>query len=334
MIFIREANFDDIEAEWRLVKKIPTDENGYINPWYLVNRKDFVGALYGMLEASKGIGLPEGYVPETTLFIWKDFEIIGQAKVRHYLTEALKTGSGHIGYWIAPEFRGKGFGTEALRLVLEYAERIVPEDEFYLRADRSNGASVRIMEKNGGKVIGEKDGKVFVRIKKPDWSALENTVRSVGFYDTDEASDQEFMDAITKHYGRMLEENGAGEAGSAGEKLYALRNSGEENTVRVLRNPVLGNVGFIWYKFVSEEDRKFAYTVYLYINEEKRSCGYGTSALKELEHIAEEKGFGELRLCVWESNSGAERLYRRLGYEVYAAEGKKRFMRKIIQSEK
>lgn len=331
MIHIREANFDDIEAEWKLVRLIPTDENGYINPWYLVSRSDFVGALYGMLEAAKGIGLPEGYVPETTLFIWKDFELIGQAKVRHYLTDSLKTGSGHIGYWIAPQFRGKGYGTEALRLVLEYAENVVPEDEFYLRANKDNGASVRIMEKNGGRVVDEKDGKVFVRIKKPDWSILENGAE-VSFYDTDEASERTFMDAVTEHYGRMLEENGAGEAGSAGEKLKALRSSGEENILKEIRDHGGKPVGYIWYKFAAEENRRFAYTVYLYINEDKRCRGYGSAALKGLERIADERGFRELRLCVWESNTGAERLYRRLGYEVYGNEGKKRYMRKIRQA--
>lgn len=173
MIHIREANFDDFEAEWQLVRLIPTDENGYINQWYNIGRGAFDKALYEMIEWAEGIGLPEGYVPETTLFIWRDMQLIGQAKVRHYLTDALRNGSGHIGYWIAPQFRGKGFGTEALRLVLEYAESIVPEDEFYLRADSGNAASIRIMQKNGGRVVGERDGKVFVRITKPDWSVLE-----------------------------------------------------------------------------------------------------------------------------------------------------------------
>ena len=100
-------------------------------------------------------------------------EIIGEAKIRHYLTEALKTGSGHIGYWLAPEYRGKGYGTEALRQVLEYAENIIPEDEYYLRADSDNTASLRIMEKNGGRIVREDDKKVYVRIQKVDWSALE-----------------------------------------------------------------------------------------------------------------------------------------------------------------
>ena len=173
MIYLREANFNDFEAEWQLVRRIPFDENGYVNPWFNVAREDFDKVLYEIVEQAEGIGLPEGYVPQTTLFIWRDMEIIGEAKIRHYLTEALKTGSGHIGYWLAPEYRGKGYGTEALRQVLEYAENIIPEDEYYLRADSDNTASLRIMEKNGGRNVREDDKKVYVRIPKVDWSALE-----------------------------------------------------------------------------------------------------------------------------------------------------------------
>lgn len=173
MIYLREANFDDFEAEWRLVTVIPTDENGYINEYSKIKRGDFDKALYRMVEWSKGIGLPEGYVPETTLFVWNDMKIIGQARVRHFLNESLREGSGHIGYWIAPEYRGKGYGTETLRLVLQYAENVIPETEYYLRADKDNAASVRIMLKNGGRIVSEDDRKVYVRIPRIDWSVLD-----------------------------------------------------------------------------------------------------------------------------------------------------------------
>ena len=173
MIHIREANYDDYDAEWQLVRDMPEYENGYVNQWHSIDRAGFDKALYEMLEFADGIGLPQGYVPETTLFIWRDFDIIGQAKIRHYLNDALRNGSGHIGYWLAPQYRGKGYGTEALRLVLQFAEEIVPEDEFYLRTDSTNIASLTIMKKNGGRVVAENEGKIFVRIVKPDWSALD-----------------------------------------------------------------------------------------------------------------------------------------------------------------
>ena len=171
MIYIREANFDDFDKEWLLVRSIPTDENGYINRWYGISRKEFDKALYMMIEEAEGIGLKPGYVPETTFFIWNDLEMIGQAKLRHYLTDSLRKGSGHIGYWISPQYRGRGYGTEALRQLLEYAENVVPEKEFYLRLRKGNLASLRVMEKNRGYIAEEDPLYIYVRIPKPNKTA-------------------------------------------------------------------------------------------------------------------------------------------------------------------
>ena len=90
--------------------------------------------------------------------------IVGQFRIRHYLCESLRTGAGHIGYFIGKAFRGKGYGTEGLRLTLEEAREIVPEDEFYLRVNRDNPASLRVMLKNGGRIVGEDEEHYFVRI--------------------------------------------------------------------------------------------------------------------------------------------------------------------------
>ena len=62
--------------------------------------------------------------------------------------------------------RGKGFATEGLRLTLEYAESIVPEAEYYLRVNKENPASLRVMIKNGGRIVGETEDKFLVRIPK------------------------------------------------------------------------------------------------------------------------------------------------------------------------
>ena len=74
---------------------------------------------------------------------------------------------GHIGYYIAKEHRGKGYATEGLRLTLDYARHIVPEEEFYLRLLKTNPASLKVMLKNGGRVVGEDEEHLFVRIPNP-----------------------------------------------------------------------------------------------------------------------------------------------------------------------
>lgn len=167
MLKLKEANFDDIEKEWQFVRDMPEDENGLTNDWPGILREDFEKvALPDMIRFSKGIDLPIGYVPETFLFLWDDDEIVGQFRLRQCLNDALREGAGHIGYGIGKKFRGKGYGTKGLALTLEYGRSIIPEDEFYLRVNKDNPASLKVMLNNGGRIVAENEEKYFVRIKK------------------------------------------------------------------------------------------------------------------------------------------------------------------------
>ena len=157
-----------MDKEWRFARTMPQDENGLVSKWSGISREEFVTvALPQALAWAKGEELPEGIVPETQYYLWADGEIVGQFRLRHYLNEALRAGAGHIGYYIAPPFRGRGYATEGLRLTLEKAFTVVPEEEIYLRLLRSNTASLRVMEKNGGRVAGEDEEHLYVRIPKP-----------------------------------------------------------------------------------------------------------------------------------------------------------------------
>ena len=168
MLYVKPANFADSEKEWQFVREMLPDENGMINEWYQVSREDFeTRALPQMIAFAEGSGLPEGYVPETILFLWDDDRIVGQFRIRHYLCESLRTGAGHIGYCVGKNDRGKGYGSEGLRLTLEVAREIVPESEFYLRVNRNNPASLRVMLNNGGRIVREDAEKYYVRIPNP-----------------------------------------------------------------------------------------------------------------------------------------------------------------------
>ena len=110
--------------------------------------------------------MPDWMVPVTILYLWQDETIVGQFRIRHYLNDALRTGAGHIGYFIAKDYRGKGFATEGIRQTLDVARTIVPEGEIYLRVNEDNPASLKVMMKNEGKIVGKAEGKIFVRIRK------------------------------------------------------------------------------------------------------------------------------------------------------------------------
>ena len=173
MICLKKAGPEDIEKEWPFVRDMPVDENGLTNAYHGVSREDFERrVLPEMIGFAEGKGLPNGYVPETIFFLWDGDTIVGQFRIRHYLCESLRTGAGHIGYFIAKPFRGKGYGTEGLRLTLEEARNIIPEKEFYLRVNLDNPASLRVMLKNGGRVVSQDDAHYFVRIPNPGKSPI------------------------------------------------------------------------------------------------------------------------------------------------------------------
>ena len=82
------------------------------------------------------------------------------------MTEALKNGAGHIGYSILKDVRGKGYGTAGLKLTLEKARKIVSENEIYLRVNKDNIASQKVMLNNGAYFSGEDEKHFFLRIPK------------------------------------------------------------------------------------------------------------------------------------------------------------------------
>jgi len=167
MLYLKEANFDDISKEYLFVRDMPIDENGLTNKWHGLSKADFEKkALPEMIAFSAGENLPVGFVKETFLFLWNDDNIVGQFRIRHYLCDSLRTGGGHIGYFIKKEYRGRGYGKEGLRLCLEIARAIIPEREIYLRVNKDNAASLRVMLHNGGYIHHEDEAKYYVRIKK------------------------------------------------------------------------------------------------------------------------------------------------------------------------
>lgn len=98
--------------------------------------------------------IPDGRVPETVFWIIAEGTTVGMLRMRHYLNEALQVKGGHIGYFIRPSVRSRGFATEALRLGLQVlATR--GERRALLTTDPDNTASIRVIRANGGTFTGQ-----------------------------------------------------------------------------------------------------------------------------------------------------------------------------------
>lgn len=167
MLELRKMNYDDALAQWKYVTALPANENGLTNPHEGIsfeNYRDTV--LPELMMHEHPINMPDWFVAETFYYLWDEDILVGEFRIRHYLTEALKSGAGHIGYSIQREHRGKGYGTKGLALTLDVARTIVPEEEIYLRVLKSNLPSYKVMLKNGAYLAGEDEDHYLMRIKK------------------------------------------------------------------------------------------------------------------------------------------------------------------------
>ena len=110
---------------------------------------DFDAYVQMVNQRAEGIGLPEGYVPDTILWLVERGKYVGRVRVRHRLNDHLLNIGGHIGYDIRPSLRRKGYGTEILALALPEAKKLGLE-KILLTCDETNVGSRKIIEKNGG----------------------------------------------------------------------------------------------------------------------------------------------------------------------------------------
>ena len=167
MLELRKMNYEDAAEQWKYVTAMPKNENGVTNPHEGVSFEDYTRfVLPELMMYEHPVNRPDWYVPATYHYLWDGDAIVGEFRIRHHLTEALRTGAGHIGYSIKKEYRGRGYGTKGLALALDVARQIVPEDEIYLRVLKTNIPSFKAISNNGAYIAGEDDTHYLMRVKK------------------------------------------------------------------------------------------------------------------------------------------------------------------------
>jgi predicted acetyltransferase len=92
---------------------------------------------------------PEDFVKGIVWWAFEDQNMVGRISMRLELNDWLQIAGGHIGYIVAPQYRGRGVATEMLRQVLETPEaRSI--GNLLVTCDADNIASERTICKNGG----------------------------------------------------------------------------------------------------------------------------------------------------------------------------------------
>lgn len=102
-----------------------------------------------LVAESQGVGLPEGFVANSTYWLVQNDRILGVSNLRHHLTPALTQCGGHIGYGVRPSEQGRGVGKELLRQTLLKA-RLKGISHVLLTCATENIASCGVILANGG----------------------------------------------------------------------------------------------------------------------------------------------------------------------------------------
>lgn len=167
MIFLKKLSINDLDKIYEIFWEQPQSITGFVNLFYGYSYQELKDSrINEIINHSKGINLPIGYVPYTFYLLMENDEIIGCYNVRHYLNHKLKNGAGHIGYFIVDKYRNKGYGTKGLKMVLNEVKDFIKEDEIYMSASATNKYSIKVQLNCGAKIWKQTETSVHTKINK------------------------------------------------------------------------------------------------------------------------------------------------------------------------
>ncbi len=138
---IYEASYCDYLAELGEAARIPYPLTYSSHPFPELVQK--------LLDQSRGIGVAEGFVSNSSFWLVNGLRIVGVSNLRHALTPSLEVVGGHIGFGVRPSVRRMGVGTELLRQTIDEAVRL-GLSRLLLTCDKENTGSVGVITANQG----------------------------------------------------------------------------------------------------------------------------------------------------------------------------------------
>lgn len=164
-IYLRQLSLEDSMDCYELLQHIGKAENDFTNPVSEMSFEEFKIWLKQQDEWSKGSKLPDGYVPQYCYWLIDNNIPVGFGKIRLGLTEQSRREGGNIGYAIDSRYRGKGYGTKLLSLLLQKSKELGNE-EILITVKKYNYSSKGVAVKNGCTIIKETDDWWYLSTKK------------------------------------------------------------------------------------------------------------------------------------------------------------------------
>ncbi len=161
-IEIKQLSLNCCNEEYEMLQNIKNDENGFSNPVYEKSYEEYLLWLQKEDDYSKGNNLPDGWIPETTYFLYIDDKPVGIGRIRHRSSKYLESiGVGNLGYAISKLYRGKGYGNIILKELLKKCISF-GYDDIKLFPYKNNIPTIKVMLKNGGQIVDSFDDEKYV----------------------------------------------------------------------------------------------------------------------------------------------------------------------------
>ena len=162
MVELRQLTPNDDQKVYYMLQRRGKCENEFKNTANGIPFNQFRQWLIEQDNWSNDIGLPTGYVQQTVYWLYNDDIPVGMGKIRHKLNDNSRIVGGNIGYAVDPLYRGRGFATILLSLLIEKAKEI-GINEILLTVEKYNPASKRVIEKVGGILVRETPGRWYFK---------------------------------------------------------------------------------------------------------------------------------------------------------------------------
>lgn len=147
-VILRELKPHDEGAFYQAV----TDWQGHDLTWLTFEWRPgmkFDDHLEKLRKNKLGLEIEVGRVASSMLYGFVADQIIGRVSIRHDLNQYLLERGGHIGYSVAPKFRGQGLGRRMVQESLPYIKEELGLQKILITCSEENTPSVRIIESLG-----------------------------------------------------------------------------------------------------------------------------------------------------------------------------------------
>lgn len=161
-LYLKKLSINDGKIIYDMLQKIE-NKNGFNNVVNGMPYEEYKIWLKKNVDMSHGIGLKDWMVPQTSYWMFVSGTPVGYGRIRHWLNNNLEANSGHIGYAIPLSHRGKGYGNELLRLLLEECDKL-KISTIQVGANKENERSNNAILYNGGILVKETSTKNIYHI--------------------------------------------------------------------------------------------------------------------------------------------------------------------------